>query len=357
MPDQRQRIVLTRLLYEAHEVELSLVNAIIDQREPAEAYFWTAELHASGLSERLWDTIWRAYYDFYAAVHPMLERHLERIHGEYLARPALRPAAVAVLNLLGRRPDPRVLELRLCTEDAPAQSQEVALGLLLHAVRAGDLRAAAACLRTVPCCRTAYEALIYTWSELEGIEMPPASRLNPHYSDLWHSILAMVVSMATPNGSVVFECLIIMPDMDEVATAEASCPPPDSIDNGYLERERRCAVEPSIGAFALPRRSVAPAPFTEHLWSTWRVYAARCPLWASRLHAAGATVTDTSVAFPTEEAETEFSRRWDAAPDEQPSDIQAAATGVITALPYAAWTHSLFRREPEHPVPDLPAYH
>lgn len=356
MSDQRKRITLTRLLYEAHEVELSLVHALIDRREPSEAYFWTAELHASGLSERLWDTIWRAYYDFYAATHPMLERQLVRFHGEYLETPALRPAAVAVLNLLGRQPDPRVLELRLCAEAAPAQSQPMALGLLVNAARAGDLRTAAACLRAVPCCRTAYEALICVWSEREGIDAPPASRLNPHYAHLWHSLLAMVVSMATPNDTVVFECLVIMPDMDEVVAAEASCPPPDTIDCCYLERERQCAVHLHIGAFALPRRNVAPAPFPEHLWCRWRVYAARCPLWASRLHAAGAVVTDTAVVFPTEEAKIEFSRRWDAAPDEQPSDIQAAATGDIVAFPYAAWTHALFGREPEHPVPDLPAY-
>ena len=60
-------ICLTQLLYEAHEVELSLLMAIIRREPQANVLFWGGELARSGLHSRLWRLIWTVYYDFYAA--------------------------------------------------------------------------------------------------------------------------------------------------------------------------------------------------------------------------------------------------------------------------------------------------
>ena len=369
----RGEIVLTRLLYEAHEVELSLVLSLIRQRELREAYFWASELHASGLGERLWRTIWAAYYDFYAAIHPMLERELVRLHGSYIERAALLPVATAVLNLQAREAEPRVLELRLhtATEHAPERlnaidlarplppSSPVELHALLYAVRANNLSLAALRLRQAPCAWTAYCALIELWSLDRGVAPPTPTPLNPHYADLLHGLLSIVVSMATPDSRIVRRCLLLSCDAGELAEFEASCLPIASADSQYLQRERRYHIDSDIGAFALPRHAVHPAPFTEHLWFHWQYYAARCPLWRARFSAAGATTSaspEQRLKFPSEEAEEDFAARWDVVPDEQSREVQAAASGPIGQIRYDRWLKDVFGRLPRFTVADLPAY-
>jgi hypothetical protein len=63
------QLTLTRYLYFADEVSLSLLDCLIEQRDLNEALFWTDELYASGFKKELWLLLWKIYFDFYALVN------------------------------------------------------------------------------------------------------------------------------------------------------------------------------------------------------------------------------------------------------------------------------------------------
>ncbi len=67
---------LTRFLYEFSEVKHSLIYSLLKKTSFNECLFWTSEFYYSGYFIELWDIIWKIYYDFYAIIHPKLERFI-----------------------------------------------------------------------------------------------------------------------------------------------------------------------------------------------------------------------------------------------------------------------------------------
>ena len=64
------KLTLTRYLYLADEVSLSLLDCLIAQRDLNEALFWIDELYSSGFVEASWLLMWQIYFDFYAIINP-----------------------------------------------------------------------------------------------------------------------------------------------------------------------------------------------------------------------------------------------------------------------------------------------
>ena len=52
-----------------------------------ECLFWTSEFYYSGYFIELWNLIWKIYYDFYAIIHPKLEKFIIKIEFFYLVMP------------------------------------------------------------------------------------------------------------------------------------------------------------------------------------------------------------------------------------------------------------------------------
>ena len=59
------KLTLTRYLYFADEVALSLLDCLIEQRDLNEALFWVDELYSSGFVKDIWLLLWKIYFDFY----------------------------------------------------------------------------------------------------------------------------------------------------------------------------------------------------------------------------------------------------------------------------------------------------
>ena len=58
-------LTLTRYLYFADEVSLSLLDCLIAQRDLNEALFWMDELYSSGFVEKSWLLIWQNLLRFF----------------------------------------------------------------------------------------------------------------------------------------------------------------------------------------------------------------------------------------------------------------------------------------------------
>ena len=52
------KLTLTRYLYFADEVALSLLDCLIEQRDLNEALFWVDELYSSGFAKDIWLLLW-----------------------------------------------------------------------------------------------------------------------------------------------------------------------------------------------------------------------------------------------------------------------------------------------------------
>ena len=64
------KLQFTRYLYNKDEVELTLLEAILKNKDFNEIYFWTLELYKSNDPEELWQFIFKMYYDFYYVSYP-----------------------------------------------------------------------------------------------------------------------------------------------------------------------------------------------------------------------------------------------------------------------------------------------
>ena len=73
-------IKLTRYLYNADEVKLTLIETLLNQKNVKECYFWIYEYFKSGYVSESWQLIYKIYYDFYALKNPKL---LKKINFHY----------------------------------------------------------------------------------------------------------------------------------------------------------------------------------------------------------------------------------------------------------------------------------
>ena len=65
---------LTRLLYDACEVEKSFIISMIDKMEINECYYWLFELYYSKLD--IVHIIWELYLDYYSVLNPKMENYI-----------------------------------------------------------------------------------------------------------------------------------------------------------------------------------------------------------------------------------------------------------------------------------------
>ena len=69
--NKKMTIKLTRYLYNADEVKLTLIETLLNQK-CEECYFWIYEYFKSGYVSESWQLIYKIYYDFYALKNPKL---------------------------------------------------------------------------------------------------------------------------------------------------------------------------------------------------------------------------------------------------------------------------------------------
>ena len=82
---------LTRFLYMADEVSITLMENIITQSNLAACYFWISEYYYSGLQANTWQLLWQIFYDFYAIKYPKLEGCINKEYMKWKKRKTIVP--------------------------------------------------------------------------------------------------------------------------------------------------------------------------------------------------------------------------------------------------------------------------
>ena len=109
-------LTLTRYLYFADEVSLSLLDCLIAQRDLNEALFWMDELYSSGFVEKSWLLIWQIYFDFYAIINPLFMKKLNKY---WKKSRTLENVLYIVKNLFHLNPCYQVFLFRIKKYDKP----------------------------------------------------------------------------------------------------------------------------------------------------------------------------------------------------------------------------------------------
>ncbi len=357
---------LTRLLYEKEEVKLSIISSLLRGEDYEEVLFWTTELYESGFPRETWDTLWRAYYDFYAIVHPQMERFiLERSECEeryayldvvknfyqkkntgyvFLMRMGYRLITKPEVRYRGRSPkwlkaypvESYMLLRSISNKNFSNICYYLRMWSELEAKRGGNFSDS---------CR---ETLMKYFAAEEGIGVrrrKAAKRgWEVGYQDKVHVLLALILHCLMDESHIVLDDRVEQSTEKELHYAVWL----DTIDlpsHYLLDSRRDFEVFDSIGCFDLPRCHVDDVE--KLLWFDWIYYSSKSPMWAKRIAEHGGVVNEENktVDFENEDAEEKFHQDYGLEPDEQDKNVQAMSTRCIEKKTWREWFLSMFSEE------------
>jgi len=357
---------LTRLLYEKEEVKLSIVSSLLKAEEYKEVLFWTTELYESGFPRETWDTLWKIYYDFYAIMHPRLERFiLERSENEE------RYAYLDVVkNLYGKTNNGYVFLMRMGYRHITSpevryrgrppkwlKAYPVESYMLIRSISKKNFPNICYYLRTW----SEYEAnrggnfsdscrktLMKYFAAEKGITIRRRKTTRrgweAGYQDKVHILLALILHCLMEESHAVLDVHVEQSTEEEIHYAIWL----NTIDlpsHYLLDSRRDFYVFDSIGCFDLPRYRVDDVE--KLLWFDWMYYSSRSPLWAERIKEWGGVINEEkgTIDFEDEDAEEEFHQDYGLEPDEQDKSVQAMSTGHIKKRTWREWFISMFSEE------------
>ncbi len=356
---------LTRYLYFADEVYLSLLTAIIKKTEVEECLFWAAEIFYSGLP--LWPFLWTVYYDFFASQYPKHSRRLSKLAKSR----KLEDGLVAVITFRHLVPDWRTFYLRLCSSqtDSSRKRQHPKWLMDLHlkpievdflyALDEGDLPSIAdAVSKFKNSAGRLYELLETYYTDLNGIKVLPLQSIPDMGGDRYHMTLSVLNQLLQPARRVRKQAVFRkLEDRWAKAVVKHN---DETIDPLYktLPAKRLFGVAEDIGCFRLARYKLpwqrGPRDAHALLRRHWEFFAYSTAIWKKRLDAHGATFDPkrAEVFFPNDDLLEAFGEKWNYEPDEQSLPVQEMSVRHIEPISAEEWLSGMFPKS-SIPAADL----
>lgn len=354
---------LTRLLYEKQEVKLSIVSALLEGKDYEEVIFWTTELYESGFASETWEILWKIYYDFYAIIHPRLERFIyERSISDN------RFAYLDVTkNLFDKTKNGSVFVMRMgyCLVLKPdikypgrppkwLTKYPVASYMLLRSIAKRNFTNICYYLRMWSeyeakrgndFSNTCRETLITYFADKERLPIKRRKAAKKGWksghNDRVHVLMALIMHCLTNDSYIELDTHVEYSSKKDISYAtwlnEIDVP------SHYLLASRReFWIFDTIGCFDLPRYNTQD--IRKLLWFDWIYYASRSPLWKKRIQKHGGNINEERkiVEFENEDEEEAFHQDYGLEPDEQHKDIQSMSIHDITKKTWKEWFLSMF---------------
>ena len=356
---------LTRYLYFADEVYLSLLAAIIQKADIEECLFWAAEIFYSGLP--LWPFLWTLYHDFFAAQYPKHTKRLSKLSKTN----RLEDGLMAVATFRHLIPNWQTFYLRLCSSKAPLTTRTddpkwlVDLDLLpaeanfLRALEEADLPSIAnAVSKFKDSADRLYELLNIYYTGIKGIEVPALPTAPGAGGKVYHTTLSVLSRLLQPAQRV--RKHVIFRKLEARWLKTITTHNDEVIEPLYktLPAKRLFGVSQNIGCFQLARYKLpwqrGPRDAYALLRRHWEFFAYFTAIWKERLDAHGATFDHekAEVLFPDDDLLEAFGEKYNYEPDEQPLWTQEMSVRNIERVPVEDWLASIFPRS-SIPAADL----
>lgn len=305
LKDRNLCLHLTRSLYPKDEAEISLLLSII-QKEPCETcLFWACELMYSGFD--IAPLLWSIYYDFYAQLNPGLFGRVATAL-EKLRNGEVEPVLMVVKTLRVKKATDNVFSLRISqtptkftiyrgrtpTWLAGYQAEQRPLlraicnydwnQIMLYINR--KIGEPKELLKSVIKVMTEKQIVATQDHRAETDDIVDSAWNNHGYNDEFHIVLALIVSLITPDEQIDFNKKLIKLNESEKEYLASL----DACDGNGVERllwKRLCKVDGAIGAFDTVRskivdKTMSPGKaFSKEVTDNWPFHCSETPYWKS----------------------------------------------------------------------------
>lgn len=361
---------LTRLLYSQDEVEYSLINSLLEQRNISECYYWACELYYSNKNDenRIFNLIWKIYFDFYAIYNPSLEKYIQKKEKNWKLSRDLSIIVFIIYNLFQCNISSDVFLLRQYTyqkkeslimykvkgkkwdwlSDFPASYRSFVISIhKKHITNAAVILHNLVKHREI---KEIYNILIRYYSKNVAIktsDLIETKWKNRRWNDNFHSLLALMLHLETPIEKITYPLVLQQPSRKIIEILKQHDTEirdrHDNCDRVYriLSDFRMYTVHDMVGVFKLKRHSVSN--YKQECRNRWEYYANNSSIWRERIEHFKGEIKSGYIVFPEISKEkTDFYDKYGLELDEQSQDTQMQSLCDIDELSIEEWHNKIF---------------
>jgi hypothetical protein len=353
-------VILTRYLYALDECFYSLLFGLINKTHFDEIIFWTGEIYYSGFEDKLWEHIWKMYYDFYAIKYPKFEKKINNMAKDWQNNPTIENI-LYILNLLyystinydvfmmrmsdiespnvvymGRKPS-WLKKLQLDKYEAKLirsihENKKVnILFYLNYCIKASNIY-------------RCYEIIKLYYNTIHNYNLKEKDIDSIHYTNKKHILLALLCHLNLPEKEI--QNKTIFKKFNSALTQKQINFNNKEIFPVYktLIHKRLYGISPLIGLFRLDRHD-ANTDYKDILRLYWDYFISETPIWKKRLDTYGGKVMKVtkSIQFDLDDNYEIFYERYNYEPDEQSQEVQDKSIGNIDKESGKRWLNSIIQ--------------
>jgi len=338
--------VLTRYLYIYDEVCLSLQQSLLSKTSFDEVVFWSSELFYSGYTNKLWNLIYKMYYNFYAITYPKYERKINKL----FQTPTLKSILNCLCILYYSKINTDVFKLYHIRPKLPTKSYiETPVWLIEMNIDKKYTNFLIALHKThyinmmyymngFDDYKEIYNTVKRYFREVQGMPLNDKSWDYVKYADIRHLTIALILYLKHDDSNITKKSIFRKYSHDKyIDQIEMdNC----EVGNKYktLPSRLRYQISDKIGCFKLKRENLN-CSVPKMLWYHWEYFAYNCPLWKKRFDKYKIRVDDKAkkIEFENVDEEEEFYEHWYYEPDEQTKEVQERITLNIPKMCILDW--------------------
>lgn len=347
-------MIFTRYLYNADEVQLTLMEALLKQKTIEECYFWLYELYKSQHHDDTWTFIWKVYYDFYAVCFPKFEKKIKTMYKNWKKKNDVIYLIHIVRNLhkCSDSIDHRVFLSRIYYSKYlmrifknPKEIDTFDKLKPICSTKYEELLLRSLCENCIPSISYYLNKTIDSQNLITILEKKLERKIKTHnLYEKFPQIMAQILGFSDDskwyfhreNKKKIVTTLETDKNYRHIGKW-------DDVSYVYktLANVRLFGISKTIGCFNLKRRKYN---LKEMFWYNWEYFAYKSLIWKKRFDMCDIEVDheNLKIVFKNEDEEEEFYEKYNFEPDEQTKEVQEKSTRDIVKRKLSDWVHDVF---------------
>ena len=345
---------LTRFLYQFCEVKHSLIYSVLKKTSFNECLFWTSEFYYSGYFIELWNLIWKIYYDFYAIIHPKLEKFIIKMKEKWDKKHKI----VYILHIFknfyhNNISSPIVFLVRMALETQkfkmksyrgrpPSWLNETNKKYknLLLSIHKKHYKNIAYYLRRFQDQKSeVYDTILKYFKR-------PKCIYKSNYQDKLHILIDTLFHLSLEDDDINTRNIYLQVTKDEQKYATETNVITCKLYK-VLKEKRIFKIRTQIGCFKLGRHN-SEYPNVQQIQSYhWKYFAYNTPIWKERFDKYKIKLDDEKfkLEFENDDDDEDFHEKYYYEPDEQSKEVQERSIADIPEISINNWIIDIFGEE------------
>ena len=343
---------LTRFLYQSDEVKHSLIYSVLKKTSFNECLFWTSEFYYSGYFLELWKLIWKIYYDFYAIIHPKLEKFIIKMKEKWDKKRKIVYILHIFKNFYHNNISPPIVFLvRMALETQkfktksyrgrpPSWIKNKKYKNLLLSIHNKHYKNIAYYLRRFKNNKSEIDDIILEYFNVKRI-------YESNYEDKLHILIDTMFHLSLEDENINTQNIHLQVTEDELKYATETNVISCKLYK-VLKEKRKFKIRTEIGCFKLDRYNHAYPNVQQVQWSHWKYFAYNTPLWKERFDKYKIKLDHERFKLEFEDDCDEFEdfhEKYYYEPDEQSKEVQEQSIVDIPEISINDWIINIFGKE------------